>query len=225
MKMNIEIIGFQEDLAVYFTELNLAWLNKYFVVEPIDNEILSDPKKFIINKGGFIFFATVEGKIAGTFALIKIDNDMYELSKMAVDAAFQGNKIGNRILEFCIETTFSLGLMVAPWQIGIVVIVAVLLFAPQLIRPAGRILGRLAGRELRRRVGLPVKALRVNDITESVSSAMLQPINQTTDNEYQTTISLPEPEAPKTSIGLRVAVFFGFASLFCVILWAMLHQR
>ena len=108
MKMNIEIIGFQEDLAVYFTELNLAWLNKYFVVEPIDNEILSDPKKFIINKGGFIFFATVEGKIAGTFALIKIDNDMYELSKMAVDEAFQGNKIGNRMLEFCINEVKNL---------------------------------------------------------------------------------------------------------------------
>lgn len=101
--MNIEMIGFREELAVYFTGLNLAWLKKYFVVEPIDNEILSDPKRCIIDKGGFIFFATVDGEIAGTFALIKSDNDRYELSKMAVDEDFQGNKIGNRILEFCID--------------------------------------------------------------------------------------------------------------------------
>ena len=101
--MNIEIIGFRQDLAVYFTELNLAWLKKYFVVEPIDSEILSDPKRFIIDKGGYIFFATAGGEIAGTFALIKIDNDVYELSKMAVDEGFQGNKIGNRMLEFCIN--------------------------------------------------------------------------------------------------------------------------
>jgi ribosomal protein S18 acetylase RimI-like enzyme len=102
MKMNIEIIGFREDLAVHFTQLNLAWLKKYFVVEPIDNEILSDPKKFIIDKGGYIFFATADGEIAGTFALIKIDNDRYELSKMAVEEGFQGKKIGNKMLEFCI---------------------------------------------------------------------------------------------------------------------------
>ena len=45
MEMNIEIIGFREDLAVYFTELNLAWLKKYFVVEPIDNKIFFKKKK------------------------------------------------------------------------------------------------------------------------------------------------------------------------------------
>src|SRR4026207_1839542 len=100
MEMNIEMIGFREELAVYFAELNLAWLKKYFIAEPIDNTVLSDPKKFIIDKGGFIFFATADGQVAGTFALIKIDNAIYELSKMAVDENFQGNKIGNRMLEF-----------------------------------------------------------------------------------------------------------------------------
>jgi len=101
--MNIEIIGFREELAVHFTELNLAWLKKYFVVEPIDHEVLSDPKRLIIDKGGFIFFATADKKIAGTFALIKTGGDEYELSKMAVDEDFQGRKIGNCMLEFCIE--------------------------------------------------------------------------------------------------------------------------
>lgn len=89
MGMNIKITGFREDLAVYFTELNLAWLKKYLVAEPIDNEILSDPKKFIIDKEGFIVFATAEEKVVGTFVFIKIDNDKYELSKMAVDEGFQ----------------------------------------------------------------------------------------------------------------------------------------
>src|SRR5665647_3245204 len=93
MEMNIEIIGFRDELANYFTELNLAWLKKYFVVEPIDSEVLSYPKKFIIDKGGFIFFATADGEIAGTFALIK----------MAVDERFQGNNIGNKMLEFCMK--------------------------------------------------------------------------------------------------------------------------
>ena len=91
-QMNIEIIRFNQNLSKYFTSLNIDWLEKYFVVEPIDHEMLSDPKKYIIDKGGLIFFAKVDEKIAGTFALIRVEENVYELSKMAVDPAFQGKK-------------------------------------------------------------------------------------------------------------------------------------
>lgn len=101
--MDIEIISFKEELSEHFTELNLAWLKKYFVVEEIDNRMLSDPQKYIIDKDGFIFFAVIDKNVRGTFALIKVDEHVYELSKMAVDPAFQGKKIGNEMLKFCIE--------------------------------------------------------------------------------------------------------------------------
>jgi len=101
--MDIEIIKFSDEYSKYFTDLNMAWLQKYFVVEPIDHEILSNPKKHILDQGGFIFFAKVNEQIAGTFALIKINETVYELAKMAVEERFQGKKIGNKLLEFCIE--------------------------------------------------------------------------------------------------------------------------
>ena len=101
--MEIKIIGFTTELASYFTQLNIAWLEKYFVVEPIDHEMLSNPEQYIIGTGGFIFFAKADGIIAGTFALIKISDHIYELSKMAVSDEFQGKKIGNKMLEFCLE--------------------------------------------------------------------------------------------------------------------------
>ena len=101
--MDIEIIKFSDEYSKYFTDLNMAWLQKYFVVEPIDHEILSNPKKHILGQGGFIFFAKVNKQIAGTFALIKINETVYELAKMAVEERFQGKKIGNKLLEFCIE--------------------------------------------------------------------------------------------------------------------------
>lgn len=106
--MNIKIVGYRDDLAQYFTALNIAWLQKYFVVEPIDHEMLSDPKKFIIEKNGFIYFADVDGKIAGTFALIKIEEGIYELSKMAVEESFIGKKIGNKMLQFCLDEAKTL---------------------------------------------------------------------------------------------------------------------
>lgn len=101
--MDIEIIKFSDEYSKYFTDLNMAWLQKYFVVEPIDYEILFNPKKYILDQGGFIFFAKADDQIAGTFALIRINETIYELAKMAVEESFQGKKIGNRMLEFCIE--------------------------------------------------------------------------------------------------------------------------
>jgi len=102
------IIEFRNDLVDHFKNLNIAWLQKYFYVEPIDQVMLSDPKQYIIGKGGYIFFAEVNNEIAGTFALIKLKEGIYELAKMAVDEKFQGHKIGNKMMEFAIEKVKSL---------------------------------------------------------------------------------------------------------------------
>lgn len=107
--MNIEIIKFSDEYSEYFTALNIEWLQKYFKVEPIDHEILTEPKKYILDRGGFIFFAKMNDQIAGTFALIRISETVYELAKMAVDERFQGKKIGNKMLAFCIEEAQRLG--------------------------------------------------------------------------------------------------------------------
>lgn len=100
---DVEIIGFKDELAKFFTDVNLTWLKNYFVVEPIDREMLSNPKAYIIDKGGYIYFSTVDDEVAGTFALLKIDNGIYELSKMVVAEKFQGKKIGNEMMKFCIQ--------------------------------------------------------------------------------------------------------------------------
>jgi hypothetical protein len=57
MTEHIDIIPFNDTLSSYFKDLNVAWLQKYFYVEPIDEEILAQPRAYIIEKGGYIFFA------------------------------------------------------------------------------------------------------------------------------------------------------------------------
>jgi ribosomal protein S18 acetylase RimI-like enzyme len=99
----VHIIEFRDELAAHFKNLNIAWLEKYFYVEAIDEAMLSDPKKYIIDKGGYIFFAEMDDEIAGTFALMKVEERIFELAKMAVDEKFQGHKIGNKMMEFAIE--------------------------------------------------------------------------------------------------------------------------
>ena len=45
-----EIISYQPKYAEDFKNLNIAWLEKYFVVEPYDLEVLSFPEKYILEK-------------------------------------------------------------------------------------------------------------------------------------------------------------------------------
>jgi ribosomal protein S18 acetylase RimI-like enzyme len=98
----IEIIPFEEEYATDFYNLNVAWLEKYFYVERYDKQVLSNPQKYVIDTGGFIFFAKYNNEIVGVVALIN-QKTFFELSKMAVSPEYQGLKIGLSLMNFCVE--------------------------------------------------------------------------------------------------------------------------
>lgn len=97
------IIPFHSDYTKDFYELNVEWLQKYFYVEPYDEQVLSNPESFIISKGGHIFFAIENEKVIATVALIPYDSATYELTKMAVLSNQRGKKIGQSLLQYCIQ--------------------------------------------------------------------------------------------------------------------------
>jgi len=99
---NIEIVGYETKYASHFYDLNVAWLEKYFYVEPYDQKVLSNPKKHVIDPGGYIFFAKYASEIVGVVSLIN-QKSFFELSKMAVTPKYQGLKIGLQLMNFCIE--------------------------------------------------------------------------------------------------------------------------
>ena len=107
--MNIEIIDFEPKYRDDFKNLNVEWLEKYFEVEPYDNEVLSNPEKYILEKGGKIFFAKLEDKIIGTVALMP-KNSSFELTKMAVTDKIQSKGIGSLLMQKCIDEAKNLGL-------------------------------------------------------------------------------------------------------------------
>lgn len=102
MKDQITIIPFREEFNTHFRDLNIAWLEKYFFVEDHDREVLNNAKKHIIDKGGYIFFALYNNKVVGTVAIMN-EMEGYELSKMAVSPKYQGLKIGQLLLQYCID--------------------------------------------------------------------------------------------------------------------------
>tara|TARA_R100000935_G_scaffold45402_1_gene68517 strand:- start:205 stop:663 length:459 start_codon:yes stop_codon:yes gene_type:complete len=99
----MEIISYKSKYSEEFKNLNIAWLEKYFWVEPHDEEVLGDPNKFILEPGGNIFFVKEKEEILGTVALMKMEEGVFELTKMAVTPAAQGKKIGQQLMEHTIE--------------------------------------------------------------------------------------------------------------------------
>lgn len=99
---NLEIIAFQQEYAKAFYDLNVEWLEKYFYVEPYDKKVLSNPQEYIIDNGGFIFVAKYNNEAAGVVAFIN-QKTFFELSKMAVSPKYQGLKIGQQLMDFCIN--------------------------------------------------------------------------------------------------------------------------
>tara|TARA_B100000161_G_C33323631_1_gene312602 strand:- start:18 stop:485 length:468 start_codon:yes stop_codon:yes gene_type:complete len=89
--------------AFIFKSLNLEWLETYFFVEPIDELILSNPKSKILDPGGHIIMVELNSKVIGTFTFIKIEDSVFEFSKMTINSIYRGQGYGNSIMKYAIS--------------------------------------------------------------------------------------------------------------------------
>ncbi|MHA8087341.1 GNAT family N-acetyltransferase [Aquirufa sp. Wall-65K1] len=99
----IRITHFEPEHRDAIRNLNFEWLEKYFHVEEIDQQVLSNPEEVILAPGGQIFYAWYGDQIVGTVSLMKIQDQVFELTKMAVNEAFQGLGIGKLLMEHCLD--------------------------------------------------------------------------------------------------------------------------
>ena len=105
----IEIIPYRAEHAYQFERLNKAWIEKYFVLEEMDKWVLENPHEAILAKGGAILMAKYDGVIAGTVALIKVNDEEYEFAKMAVEEAYQRKGIGEALSHAAFDKAKELG--------------------------------------------------------------------------------------------------------------------
>lgn len=106
---DIAVHDWRPEWRDHFARLNLGWLERYFSVEDIDRRVLGNPEDTILAPGGHIFFATDDGRVVGTGALLRESDGVYELTKMAVEPALQGRGIGRRIVQAAIARFRELG--------------------------------------------------------------------------------------------------------------------
>src|SRR5690606_5589703 len=78
----MEIVEFRPEHAAAFRELNVAWISKYFALEPADLKPLDDPQGYILDRGGKVFMAFHDDRAVGCVALLKMADGGYEVAKM-----------------------------------------------------------------------------------------------------------------------------------------------
>jgi len=106
---HISIIDFREEDAPYFEAFNRAWIEKYFWLEEIDRYVLQNPREAILDKGGAILMALYDGEVAGTVALKKVNEEVYEFTKMAVEECFRRRGIAEALSIAAFGKAASLG--------------------------------------------------------------------------------------------------------------------
>ena len=103
----ISIRPFASADAQAFRDLNLAWLNAYFHVEPKDEATLANPQETVLAPGGAIFAAELDGAVVGCVALLPMASESYEVAKMAVTPEVQGRGVGRLLLEKVVASPYA----------------------------------------------------------------------------------------------------------------------
>lgn len=107
----VEIVSYSKKYRKFFVDTSIRWISEHWKPEPADLRVLSDPKKYILNRGGRIFVALFKGKPAGVCALQKLGDsaNSYELSKLAVVPESRGLGIGRALCRAAIAEAKKLG--------------------------------------------------------------------------------------------------------------------
>jgi len=105
----MQVIDFDPRFADAFRTLNEAWIKRFFEMEPKDAEIIGDPQRQVIDKGGYVFFAMDQSQPVGCVALIPMEDGGFELAKMAVDEASQGKGHAKALMTACVDRGRAVG--------------------------------------------------------------------------------------------------------------------
>jgi ribosomal protein S18 acetylase RimI-like enzyme len=105
----ISIIDYLPEHQQYFEKFNRAWIEEWFTMEPLDEWVLTNPDDAILKEGGKILMASFNGAIAGAVALRKLNEGVFEFTKMAVDENYRRKGIAEALTYASLEKAKELG--------------------------------------------------------------------------------------------------------------------
>ena len=106
----VTVRDFRPSDADAFRDLNLAWVESFFTVEPEDRAQLEDPQTHILDKGGAILIADLSDETVGTVGLVPGHrDDVLELIKMSARSDLHGKGIGRALMDAAVDKARAMG--------------------------------------------------------------------------------------------------------------------
>ncbi|HEX6617625.1 MAG TPA: GNAT family N-acetyltransferase [Gemmatimonadales bacterium] len=96
------VVPWRPELRDAFERLNREWIERWFEVEDADREAFRDPGATIVAPGGQILFVVENGEPLGTCAVVRHDDETYEIAKMAVAPEARGRHYGDLLMDAAI---------------------------------------------------------------------------------------------------------------------------
>ena len=106
---DVRIVDYEPRHREAFRDLNLAWIEEYFVVEEMDRKQLSDPEASILNQGGAILVAELGSDAVAVCALVRAGPGHFELAKMGTRKDLRGSGVGRKLILATLEKARVLG--------------------------------------------------------------------------------------------------------------------
>ncbi len=99
--MTITILPYAPEHAPVFDRLNRQWIEEFFTVEPFDDLVLTQPEKMILEPGGELWFASLDGAVIAACALMPFTPGVLEFTKLGVDEKARGRGVARTLLNHC----------------------------------------------------------------------------------------------------------------------------
>lgn len=104
----MEIVEYKKEYREDFIALNKAWIEKMFVMEQEDYDILYRAEDFV-EKGGMIYCAVEKERVLATCMVIPFGNNVWEICKLATNEKDQGHGAGSAVFKACMDYAIDHG--------------------------------------------------------------------------------------------------------------------
>ncbi len=105
----LTIREFEPALAADFEAITRQWVSSMFKLEENDLKIMQNPQEMILDRGGTILFVEAgDLGIIGTCALMPVEGQSFELTKMGVLETARGRKAGEFLIQQVLQRARSM---------------------------------------------------------------------------------------------------------------------
>lgn len=94
----MEIIEYDKKYKNEFIRLNTEWLNRFFMVEPVDQDMM-DRVEELIENGAMVYFAIENDEVLATCMAMPIKENHWEICKLAAQNQYTGTGAGSAVFK------------------------------------------------------------------------------------------------------------------------------